>query len=56
LAPFVTDGSSRNILQNVTARHKIGIALYYTAHGLEGDILGGAAQLEKPTALKSMKF
>ena len=56
LAPFVTDGSSRNVTQNVTARHKIGIALYYTAHRLDCDVFGGAAGLETPTALKCMKL
>ncbi len=52
LAPFITNSSSKNVSQNVTARHKIGIALYYTACGLDGDVFGGAAGLEKPTALK----
>jgi hypothetical protein len=52
LAPFIRDGNSRNASQNVSARHKIGIALYYMAHGMDGDVLGGAAGLEKPTALK----
>ncbi len=52
LAPFVTNVSSRNVSQNVTARHKIGDVLYYTAHRLDGDAFGGAAGLETPTALK----
>jgi hypothetical protein len=52
LSPFITDGKSRNSLQNVTAPVKLGIALYYMAHGMDGDVLGGAAGLERHTALK----
>jgi hypothetical protein len=52
LSPFIKDGKSRNSSQNVTAPVKLGIALYYMAHGMDGDVLGGAAGLEKRTASK----
>ena len=47
LATLISEGRSRNVSQNDTARHKIGIALYYMAHGVDGDVLGGAAGLGK---------
>lgn len=37
ISPFIKDGKSRNSSQNVTASHKLGIALYYMAHGMDGD-------------------
>jgi hypothetical protein len=52
LSPFITDGKSKNSAQNVTAPVKLGIALYFMAHGMDGDVLGGAAGLERHTALK----
>jgi hypothetical protein len=36
LSPFIKDEKSRNSIQNVTALVKLGIALYYMAHGMDG--------------------
>ncbi len=42
----------KNSVQNMTAPAKLGISLYFMAHCMDGDVLGGAAGLERHTALK----
>ena len=52
LGPYLRDGRSRNHKQNVSAELKLGIALYYMAHGGSGKHLSSASGLKKCTALK----
>ena len=52
LSPFLTDGRSRNSQQNIPARLKLGVALYYMAHGGDAIHLESASGLSKATALK----
>jgi hypothetical protein len=52
ISQFLTDSSSRNSQQNVSARLKLGIALYYMAHGGDAIHLEAASGLSKATALK----
>ncbi len=40
LSPWIKDGRSKNGRQNVEARVKVGITLYYMAHGGDGINLG----------------
>ena len=52
LVPFLDDGKSRNHRQNVPASLKLGVALYFFAHGWDAFYLEAASGLSKPTALK----
>ena len=52
LSPFLNDGTSRNHQQNIPARLKLGVALYYMAHGGDAIHLEAASGLSKATALK----
>jgi hypothetical protein len=52
LSPWMKSGKSRNKSQNLIARMKIGIALYFFAHGGSGHNLGAVSGLKKNTALK----
>ncbi len=50
LSPYLQDGNSRNNQENLSARLKLGVALYYMAHG--GDAIHLEAGSAKATALK----
>ena len=52
ISPYLTDSNSRNSQQNISARLKLGIALYYMAHGGDAIHLEAASGLTKATALK----
>ena len=52
LEPFLHDGRSRNSQQNVPACLKLGVALYYMAHGGDAIHLEAASGLSKANALK----
>ena len=52
LHPFLQYGSSRNKRQNISAELKLGIALYYMAHGGCGRHLRSASGLTASTARK----
>ena len=52
LSPWMKSGTSRNRKQNLCARMKIGVALYYFAHGGTGHNLAKISGLSKGTALK----
>ena len=52
LSPYLTDSNSRNSQQNISARLKLGVALYYFAHGRDAIHLEAASGLSKATALK----
>ena len=52
LSQYLRNGRSRNRRQNVSAEMKLGIALYYMAHGGSGKHLSSASGLKKCTALK----
>ena len=52
LSPWIKDGRSRNGRQNVEARVKVGIALFYMAHGGDGISLGAISGLKNNSALK----
>ena len=52
LEPFLHDGRSRNSQQNVPACLKLGVSLYYMAHGGDAMHLESASGLSKATALK----
>ena len=52
ISPFLRDGNSRNKKQNIPSRLKLGIALYYMAHGGDAAHLESASGLTKATALK----
>ena len=52
MAPFLDDGKSRNHRQNVPASLKLGVALYFFAHGGDAFHLEAASGLSKPTALR----
>ena len=52
LSQWLKHGKSRNPKKNVPAEMKIGIALYYMAHGGDGVNLGTVSDLTSSTALK----
>ena len=52
LSPWIKTGKSRNKKQNICARMKIGIALYFFAHGGSGQNLGNNCGMKKSAALK----
>ena len=52
LPQTLTDSNSRKFEQNISARLKLGIALYYMAHGGDAIHLEAASGLSKATALK----
>ena len=52
ISPFLREGNSYNRQQNIPARLKLGIALYYMAHGGDAAHLECASGLTKATALK----
>jgi hypothetical protein len=52
LSPWIKDGRSKNGRQNVEARVKVGITLYYMAHGGDGINLGCMSGLKNNSALK----
>ena len=52
LEPFLLDGNSTNVQQNIIAPLKLAIALYYMAHGGDAAHLEMVSGLSKPTALK----
>ena len=49
---ILKDGRSRNGRKNVEARVKVGIALFYMAHGGDGISLGAMSGLKNNSALK----
>ena len=52
ISPFLREGNSYNRQQNIPARMKLGIALYYMAHGGDAAHLECSSGLTKATALK----
>ncbi len=52
LSPWIKDGRSKNGRQNVEARVKVGITLYYMAHGGDGINLGCMSGLKNDSELK----
>jgi hypothetical protein len=52
LSTWINHGRSPNPSQNLAPEIKIGIALYFMAHGGDGVTLGHASGLKKSTALK----
>jgi hypothetical protein len=52
LHPFLMQGRSPNRRQNVSAELKLGVSLYYMAHGGDAIHLEAASGLSKATALK----
>ena len=52
LSPWIKDGRSRNGRQNVDARVKVGIALFYMAYGGDGISLGAMSGLKNNSDLK----
>ena len=52
LSPYIKAGKSRNKSQNLCARMKIGVALYYFAHGGSGENFSSVSGLSKAVALK----
>ncbi len=52
LSPFLTDSHSQNSQQNISACLKLGVALYYMAHGGNAIHLKAASGLSNATALK----
>jgi hypothetical protein len=52
LSPWIKDGRSRDGRQNVESRAKVGIALFYMAHGGDGISLGAISGLKNNSALK----
>ena len=52
LSPFLNNGASRNSQQNTPASLKLGVALYFMAHGGDAIHLEAASGLSKSTALK----
>jgi hypothetical protein len=52
ISPYLIDSNSRNSEQNISARLKLGIALYYMAHCGDAIHLEASSGLSKATALK----
>ena len=52
LSPWIKTGKSRNKKQNICTRMKVGVALYYFAHGGSGQNLAHVSGLSKGVAFK----
>ncbi len=50
ISPFLLDGNSRNHKQNIFSRLKLGVGLYYMAHGGDAVHLKSASGLSKALA------